>query len=703
MATIADKLSAIIGQKSDMVKNLNIKGVSSASDSEKFNTLVAKVLTVGGKNQYVKPGTGNTSSPTLNQKLGALYNQKNLLATYLTSMGVPASTSEKLNTLVPKILDIPMGGYLYMIDLFDTSERYASSIYLSTTTDPYRIIIDLWIDTLQKHGVKKINGEYKIGLADGVYDPIITSAFLSEITVWLFGENNIMPYIGSYSDCRLRNALRYIDFRNTSAVQIMNGAYNLETAILPKVQKVGGFNSCKISMIKASSAGTVLENFKALTGLNYIGEKAFANCKNLTNIKIAGYPTTIWSSAFENCINLECIGASFYTDISASATLYDFSYFDSSVTNIFKNCYNLKGYIYTTWTASIVSGMFYNCSKLYGMNLSYTKNIGSYAFYGCQNIRKFGNGLSEGILRLNGGPYAGGVKSIGSGAFALETSVGASNISSVYLRTGYIGNDAFRNRSGISIISGIAGSYIGSYAFCIDESIFGDYHPVTLIDNSFLPYSSCSIGSYAFYGRILNGSVFYYHCDWSVGAGAFQAMSSLPSITTSFSQSISVKLDLGVASSNYRIPKNMFKGQYITTVCATYLHHSDALYIGDDALNTYSGILDLDWFGSIVTIGHRGVRLHSLATEFPKITDLTYLYSDSIIPNHRYGQGNYDINGRYLTYPSQSDIAKCLIEYYGSYLAAGKHILLRENMYTRMREYYSNSSYLMNKVSKTIF
>ena len=54
MATIADKLSAIIGQKSDMVKNLNIKGVSSASDSEKFNTLVAKVLTVGGKNQYVK-------------------------------------------------------------------------------------------------------------------------------------------------------------------------------------------------------------------------------------------------------------------------------------------------------------------------------------------------------------------------------------------------------------------------------------------------------------------------------------------------------------------------------------------------------------------------------------------------------------------------------------------------------------------------
>ena len=129
MATIADKLSAIIGQKSDMVKNLNIKGVSSASDSEKFNTLVAKVLTVGGKNPYVKPGTGNTSSPTLNQKLGALYSQKNLLATYLTSMGVPASTSEKLNTLVPKILEIPIDEMLCLLGRDAVYLPFSSILY----------------------------------------------------------------------------------------------------------------------------------------------------------------------------------------------------------------------------------------------------------------------------------------------------------------------------------------------------------------------------------------------------------------------------------------------------------------------------------------------------------------------------------------------------------------------------------------------
>lgn len=713
MATIADKLSAIIGQKSDMVKNLNIKGVSSASDSEKFNTLVAKVLTVGGKNPYVKPGTGNTSSPTLNQKLGALYSQKNLLATYLTSMGVPASTSEKLNTLVPKILEIPMGGYLYMIDLFSTSERYAGSLYLSSSIDPYRHFDGFWTATLLTHGVKKINGEYRIGLADGIYDPIITQAFLSRITIWMMNEDTIIEGLGSYSDCYIRNALRYIDFRNASDVGIINGAYNLETAILPKIRTAGGFASCKISMIRAFTYGTVSENFGALHGLTEIKPGAFANCSNLTNMKIVGYGTKVGPSAFENCINLECIGASFYTDMSASVELYDFSYnYNSSTTNIFKNCYNLKGYIYTDWKASIVSGMFYNCSKLYGMNLYYTSIIGSYAFYGCQNLRKFGSikyttnpvtPLPEGELRLNAGPYANDGVYIGNGAFELETSSGASNITSVYLRANYIGKDAFRNRAGISIISGFSPSYIGSYAFGIDESVFGNYHPLTTIAYDFFKYGSMTIGSYAFYGRILNNSEFRYSEMWNVGACAFQAMSSLPSITTSFSQTISTKLNLGVTTSNYMIGGGMFKGQYITTVSATFRYNSDRLYINDDALNTYSGILDLYWPGSIVRIGHRGIRLHSLATSFPKINSLEIFYSDSIIPNHGYGQGNYNINGRKLTYPSQSDIAKCLIEYYGSYLEAGKYIYLGRTMYDRMREYYSNSSYLMNKVSRAAF
>lgn len=42
--------------------------------------------------------------------LSALVVQKNILADNLVSMGVSASTSETLNTLVPKVLDISGGG-----------------------------------------------------------------------------------------------------------------------------------------------------------------------------------------------------------------------------------------------------------------------------------------------------------------------------------------------------------------------------------------------------------------------------------------------------------------------------------------------------------------------------------------------------------------------------------------------------------------
>lgn len=44
------------------------------------------------------------------QQLTELVNQKNALAANLTTKGVTASSSETLNTLVPKVLDIQTGG-----------------------------------------------------------------------------------------------------------------------------------------------------------------------------------------------------------------------------------------------------------------------------------------------------------------------------------------------------------------------------------------------------------------------------------------------------------------------------------------------------------------------------------------------------------------------------------------------------------------
>ena len=48
--------------------------------------------------------------PTIEQQLTELVNQKNALAANLNTKGVTASTSETLNTLVPKVLEISSGG-----------------------------------------------------------------------------------------------------------------------------------------------------------------------------------------------------------------------------------------------------------------------------------------------------------------------------------------------------------------------------------------------------------------------------------------------------------------------------------------------------------------------------------------------------------------------------------------------------------------
>lgn len=58
--------------------------------------------------------------PTIAEQLQELINQKNTLAENLTTKGVPSSNTEKLNTLVPKVLQIDSGG-------IDTSDATATA------------------------------------------------------------------------------------------------------------------------------------------------------------------------------------------------------------------------------------------------------------------------------------------------------------------------------------------------------------------------------------------------------------------------------------------------------------------------------------------------------------------------------------------------------------------------------------------------
>ena len=58
---------------------------------------------------------------TISQQLTELVNQKNALAANLTTKGVTASSSETLNTLVPKVLDIQIGGTSKLPQVVDRS------------------------------------------------------------------------------------------------------------------------------------------------------------------------------------------------------------------------------------------------------------------------------------------------------------------------------------------------------------------------------------------------------------------------------------------------------------------------------------------------------------------------------------------------------------------------------------------------------
>ena len=115
------------------------------------------------------------------------------------------------------------------------------------------------------------------------------------------------------------------------------------------------------------------KNYEIPNSVTTIGEDAFYNCEDLTDIHISDSVTSIGNSAFSNCKYLTAI------------------HIPDSVTSIgedaFYNCKSLTSIHIPDSVTSIGDGAFYNCEDLTAIHISNSvTSIGNKAFYDCENL-----------------------------------------------------------------------------------------------------------------------------------------------------------------------------------------------------------------------------------------------------------------------------------------------------------------------------
>ena len=456
---------------------------------------------------------------TIAQQLTELVNQKNALAANLSTKGVTASSSETLNTLVPKVLDIQTGGEIpdYMSAKNFTFEGNACIGYVGDNTLPEIIIpksYSIVTNTETFVGAKVLDKEY---LSMSIYD--------FQSTTFSDGGTNTQTYT---STSQLQNLSS--DFPNDCYLVSMQGSYPFsfdflqmasDTQMLQfpiavngqsfsdgmtafdyimqnditdvnfggdvEVTKVVDGNDYQVTSVSGSNNSSGFKNYQnriiLLSNLTSIGDYAFYDCNSLTSIEIPNSVTSIGTYAFRGCSNL--------TSVSLPSTL-----------------------------TSISNGAFYGCSGLTSITIPEgVTSIGSFAFYGC-------SGLTSIILPST-------LTSIDTGVFQ--------NCSSLEAFNGE-GNSYYKIVDNGRALLVDGGKTLYAYAignteplYTIPEGVtsigtyaFSDCSNLTSIS---IPEGVTSIGSFAFYGCSGLTSIILPSTLTSIGSDAFNACTSLTSIT----------------------------------------------------------------------------------------------------------------------------------------------------------------------------
>lgn len=165
-----------------------------------------------------------------------------------------------------------------------------------------------------------------------------------------------------------------VDVSNTEYASIDGALYNKEKSVLI---------FCPVGK----------DVYNIPTNVTNIGDYAFLNCKNITEITIPDNVTTLGTGVFDGCTALEKINLS--------------NSLNRLTGELFANCTNLNEISIPESVTRIDSGVFRDCQNLNTVYLpSSIKNIGSNAFAKCVNLEKIfyvGNETQWGQINISSG------------------------------------------------------------------------------------------------------------------------------------------------------------------------------------------------------------------------------------------------------------------------------------------------------------